>query len=241
MGRRNRTIKSEERVEARRLDQEWRTAIYARLSMENNGLEDERSLDNQIRYVEEYIQKHPSLKLVDVYVDNGFSGTNFSRAQFLRLMDDLKVGRINCIVVKDLSRFGRNYLEAGYYLEKIFPFLNIRFIAINDNYDSMDETKKDSLIVPIKNLVNDIYSKDLSRKISGTMRMKEKKGEIWYGVPAYGYWRKVDVVWYELCRNCVPAQSASSYYAHDAFGATRVSMTETSIGSAVSCWQPRSS
>ena len=192
MGRRNRTIKSEERVEARRLDQEWRTAIYARLSMENNGLEDERSLDNQIRYVEEYIQKHPSLKLVDVYVDNGFSGTNFSRAQFLRLMDDLKVGRINCIVVKDLSRFGRNYLEAGYYLEKIFPFLNIRFIAINDNYDSMDETKKDSLIVPIKNLVNDIYSKDLSRKISGTMRMKEKKGEIWYGVPAYGYWRKPD-------------------------------------------------
>jgi len=192
MGRRNRAIKSEERVEARRLDQEWRTAIYARLSMENNGLEDERSLDNQIRYVEEYIQKHPYLKLVDVYVDNGYSGTNFSRTQFLRLMDDLKTGRINCIVVKDLSRFGRNYLEAGYYLEKIFPFLNIRFIAINDNYDSMDESKKDSLIVPIKNLVNDIYSKDLSRKISGTMRMKEKKGEIWYGVPAYGYWRKAD-------------------------------------------------
>lgn len=107
-------------------------------------------------------------------------------------MDDLKTGRINCIVVKDLSRFGRNYLEAGYYLEKIFPFLNIRFIAINDNYDSMDESKRISLIVPIKNLVNDIYSKDLSRKISGTMRMKEKKGEIWYGVPAYGYWRKQD-------------------------------------------------
>lgn len=192
MGRRNRTVKSTEAVLARRLDKEWQTAIYGRLSFENNGLEDERSLQNQILFAEEYVNAYPNLKLIDTYADNGHTGTNFQRPEFLRLMEDIKSGRINCIVVKDLSRFGRNYLEAGYYLEKIFPFLNVRFIAINDNYDSMDEQKKDALILPIKNMVNELYSKDLSKKITATMRMKEKKGEIWYGVPPYGYIRDSD-------------------------------------------------
>ncbi|MCC8096452.1 MAG: recombinase family protein [Tannerellaceae bacterium] len=187
MGRRNRTVKSTQAVEARRLDQEWRTGLYARLSCENNNLEDDRSLVNQVEYDREYVTRHPTLKLVDEYVDNGHTGTNFERPDFMRLMEDLKTGRINCIVVKDLSRFGRNYLETGYYLEKIFPYLNIRFIAINDHYDSMDAATRDNLVVPIKNLVNEMYSRDISRKITSTMRMKEKKGEIWYGVAPYGY------------------------------------------------------
>lgn len=187
MGRRNRAVKSTQAVEARRLDQEWRTGLYARLSCENNNLEDDRSLTNQVEYDREYITRHPTMKLVDEYIDNGHTGTNFERPEFMRLMEDLKTGRVNCIVVKDLSRFGRNYLETGYYLEKIFPYLNIRFIAINDHYDSMDASTKDNLVVPIKNLVNEMYARDISRKITSTMRMKEKKGEIWYGIAPYGY------------------------------------------------------
>lgn len=189
MGRRNRTVKSTERYEARNPQNEWRTAIYARLSYENNGQEDDRSLMNQVRYDEDYVQAHANLTLIDEYIDNGRTGTNFNRPEFMRLLEDLKSGRVNCIIVKDLSRFGRNYLETGYYLEKIFPFLNIRFIAINDKFDSMDESSKDALIVPIKNMMNELYSKDVSRKISYSMRMKEKKGEMWYGTPPYGYLR----------------------------------------------------
>lgn len=189
MGRRNREIKSEAIIEARRLDKEWNTAIYARLSSENNGLEDDRSLMNQVDYVKQYLMERPNLKLIDIYMDNGHTGTNFERPEFLRLMEDIKEGKIDCIVVKDLSRFGRNYLEAGYYIEKIFPFLNVRFIAINDQLDSMDERTKNAITLPIKNLVNEMYSKDISKKITATMRMKEKKGEILYGHPAYGYAR----------------------------------------------------
>lgn len=189
MGRRNRTVKSTERYAARDPKNEWRTAIYARLSNENNGQEDDRSLLNQVRYDEDYVRSHTNLTLIDEYIDNGRTGTNFNRPEFIRLLEDVKSGRVNCIVVKDLSRFGRNYLETGYYLEKIFPFLNVRFIAINDKFDSMDESSKDALIVPIKNMMNELYAKDISRKISYSMRMKEKKGEMWYGIPPYGYLR----------------------------------------------------
>ncbi len=178
-----------QRTESQRSAQEWKTALYARLSCENNGLIDDRSLKNQVQYEKDYIAMCPDMKLVDEYVDNGHTGTNFYRPEFTRMMEDLKTGRINCIVVKDLSRFGRNYLETGYYLEKIFPFLNVRFLAINDNYDSMDKSMGNNLIVPIKNIVNEIYAKDISRKITATMRMKEKSGKIRYGMAPYGYVR----------------------------------------------------
>ena len=187
MGRRNRVAKSTERVLKRSLSSEWRTAVYARLSNENNGLEDDRSLQNQIKYIKEYIQKIPTLELVGLYVDNGETGTSFERPEFLRLMEDIRAGRVNCIVVKDLSRFGRNYLEAGYYLEKIFPMLDVRFIAINDNYDSMDDTKKDGLLIPIKNMINEMYAKETARKIKASYKVKRRRGEIRKGRPPYGY------------------------------------------------------
>ena len=170
----------------------YRTGLYYRLSKEDGDKVESDSIVNQRAMIRDYVRTRKEFCVVDEYVDDGYSGSNFERPDFKRLYEDLQSGAVNCVIVKDLSRFGRNYIEVGRYLERLFPLMGVRLIAINDNYDSMDETKKDSLIVPIKNLVNDIYSKDLSRKISGTMRMKEKKGEIWYGVPAYGYWRKPD-------------------------------------------------
>ncbi len=187
MGRRNQVAKSTQRYLKMTQTAEWRTALYARLSDENNGLEDDRSLQNQIKYLQEYIEKKPDLALVDTYVDNGRSGLSFDRAEFQRMMEDVKDGRINCIVVKDLSRFGRNHIEAGYYLEKIFPQLDVRFISINDNFDSMDNTKKDGLTVPLKNMINEMYARDTQRKVLATLRAKEKKGERAFTTAPYGY------------------------------------------------------
>ncbi len=183
MGRR-RSIKN---TESETRMKTWDVGIYVRLSNENNGLEDDRSLRNQLEYCKDYVKEHPEFRLVDTYMDNGTTGTNFDRPEFLRLMEDVKDGKIGCIIVKDLSRFGRNYLETGYYMEKIFPFLNLRFIAINDNYDNTDERKRNSLAVPIKNLVNEMYSKDISKKVRAGMRAGEKKGTIRFGAAPYGY------------------------------------------------------
>ena len=187
MGRRNQVAKSTQRYIARTSTAEWRTGLYARLSNENNGLEDDRSLQNQIKYIEEYIRKNPDLALVERYVDNGRSGMNFERVEFQRMMEDVKDGRINCIVVKDLSRFGRNHIEAGYYLEKIFPQLDVRFVSINDNFDSMVEGKKDGIMMPLKNMINEMYAKDTQRKVLATLRAQEKKGERAFTTAPYGY------------------------------------------------------
>ena len=109
-------------------------AIYGRLSVEDE--ETEESMETQIALVQDYINRSSELSYVDTYFDNGFTGTNFKRPAFTRLMNDVRQKKIKCIVVKDLSRFGRNYLEAGYYIETVFPFLDVRLIAVTDNFDS---------------------------------------------------------------------------------------------------------
>ncbi len=187
MSRRNQVAKSTQRYLKRITTAEWKTALYVRLSEENNGLEDDRSLQNQIKYLEEYIEKHPYLGLVDRYVDNGRSGMSFERAEFQRMMEDIKDGKINCIVVKDLSRFGRNHIEAGYYLETIFPQLDVRFISVNDSFDSMGEGKGSDIMVPLKNMINEMYARDTQRKVLATLRAKEQKGERAFHIAPYGY------------------------------------------------------
>jgi site-specific DNA recombinase len=133
------------------------------------------------------------LQIYSIYTDNGEKGTNFDRPEFNRLMDDVKAGRVNCIVVKDLSRFGRDYLETGNYLEKIFPFLGVRFISINDNYDSFNpENSNEGLIISLKNLLNDVYTKDISKKIISTFRERQSKGEFLGAHVPYGYSRPDD-------------------------------------------------
>ncbi|MCD7771576.1 MAG: recombinase family protein [Oscillospiraceae bacterium] len=187
MGRRNRIAKSTEKYLKRKTITIWQTAIYARLSDENNGFEDDRSLRNQIKYLEAYVAKHPELELIDIYSDNGQSGLSFDRTEFRRMLEDVKTGRINCILVKDLSRFGRNHIEAGYYLETIFPELGVRFIAVNDGFDSLGEEDSDSLILPLKNMINELYARETQRKVLAVLRAKEKKGERPFTMVPYGY------------------------------------------------------
>ena len=170
------------------------TAIYVRLSMENNGHEDEDSLMNQIDYVNSYILEHADeYELVGTYVDNGHTGTNFDRPDFARMTDDVNHGKIGCIVVKDLSRFGRDYIETGVYIENILPKLRVKLIAINDNFDSSRDADRQSISAPVKNMVNEMYSKDISRKMFTANKIRRmKRGVLPLGPDPYGYRKDKD-------------------------------------------------
>ena len=165
------------------------TAIYARLSVENSGKSEKIDvIQNQIDICKEYVKSCPYLSLVDVYIDNGRTGTVFDRPEFNRLMNDIRTGRIKCLVVRDLSRFGRDYIEAGTYLERIFPQIGLRFIAIKEHYDSFDtDGNSESLIIPLQNMINALYSKDISRKVSTALRSQMEQGTFRFRNIPYGY------------------------------------------------------
>jgi DNA invertase Pin-like site-specific DNA recombinase len=167
----------------------YNTAVYARLSVEDSGKKDNGdSIENQVYLIKQFIGERPYLKLCGEYVDNGETGVSFDRPQFNRMMDDIKIGKINCIVIKDLSRFGRNYIETGNFLEKIFPFLGVRLISVNDNYDTNDPSSGfDSLSISLKSLINDVYAKDISRKTSAALEIKQLNGEFIGSYAPYGY------------------------------------------------------
>ena len=165
----------------------YHTGIYLRLSVEDNGKKDADSMENQKNLLMEYVSARPYLMLTDIYMDNGFTGTDFERPEFNRMLQDARDGRIHCIVVKDLSRLGRNYVEAGDYIEKVFPFLGIRFIAVNDHYDSDSLMSGDELGASLKNVVNDVYAKDISRKVGTAMKQKRLRGEYIGNYAPYGY------------------------------------------------------
>lgn len=166
----------------------YKAGIYARLSVYDLARDRSDTMENQIALLENYVEQQPDIVLADLYIDNGRTGTTFNRPEFLRLMDDVKSGKITCIIVKDLSRFGRNYLETGYYLQKVFPQYNLRFIAVNDQYDSLT-ADPDSLAISMKNIINDYYSKDISRKVSSSFDLKKSQGVYSWGHPPYGYVR----------------------------------------------------
>ena len=124
----------------------------------------------------------------DTYVDDGYTGTDFNRPGFQRLLEDMRNGNINCVLVKDLSRLGRNYIEVGNYIEQIFPLFNVRFIAINDSVDSFkNPMSSNTILVPFKNLINDEYARDTSIKIKSALNGRKKKGEFIGAFPSYGY------------------------------------------------------
>lgn len=166
----------------------FRAAVYLRLSRDDGDKLESDSIRNQRILITEFINQQTNITLEKEYVDDGFSGTNFDRPAFKRMVEDAKKRRINCIIVKDLSRLGRNYIETGRYLEKIFPMLGIRFIAINDHYDSAEE-KDDAgqIIVPFKNLINDAYCRDISIKIRSQLDVKRKRGQFIGSFAGYGY------------------------------------------------------
>ena len=170
----------------------FQAAVYLRLSREDGDVTDggktvSNSIANQNELVMDYLKSHPEIKVVDTYTDDGFSGVNFERPEFQRMLSDIRESKIDCVIVKDLSRFGRNYIESGRYIEKIFPMLGIRFIAITDGYDSINEDMGSDMIIPFKNLINDAYCRDISIKIRSHMDIKRRNGEYIGAFAAYGY------------------------------------------------------
>ena len=167
---------------------QYRAAAYARLSVEDSGKPGADTIEGQKNLLLRFIENDPTLTLYGLFCDNGQTGTDFQRPEFEKLMEAVKRGEVDCIVVKDLSRFGRNYKETGNYLERIFPFLGVRFIAVNDGFDTLTAQRgADGYLVPLKNLINEVYSKDISKKSGSALAAKQKNGDFIGAWAPYGY------------------------------------------------------
>lgn len=176
------------------IDQTFRVAIYLRLSKEDDDLScssgaknESNSISNQRKLIYDFMKSHPEFELYDEYKDDGKSGSNFDRAEFKRMMRDIEAGNVNCVIVKDQSRFGRDYIDVGKYKEKIFPKLGVRFITINEGYDSLSATSSDDLAFTINSFVYDFYIRDISTKIRTNLTAKKQNGEYAGAFVAYGY------------------------------------------------------
>ena len=166
----------------------WKLGVYCRLSSEDGDNAESDSIVNQRELISLFIKKEKDINIVDYYTDDGYSGTSFDGPDFKRMIKDIVNEKINAVIVKDLSRFGRNYIEAGKYLEQIFPLYSTRFIAINDNIDSYKDPKSiNNVIVPFKNLMNDEYARDISNKVKSVYKTKAIMGEFVGGTTPYGY------------------------------------------------------
>ena len=189
MARKSRKAQAQPVAEVKKETAALPTAIYARLSVENSGKDDDgNSLQNQIAVCEDYLDGCPHLRLTEVYSDNGKTGTVFDRPAWNRLMEDVRTGKVQCIVVRDLSRFGRDYVETGSYLEKIFPALGTRFISVKENFDNFTcGNAMESLSVSLQNLVNAMYSRDISKKVSTALRAQMETGIFRNRNLPYGY------------------------------------------------------
>ncbi len=166
------------------LDSLFQTAVYIRLSREDGDKEESDSVGNQRKLLTEYIAKKKDLVLYDTYIDDGYSGTNFRRPSFQRMIEDIESGNVNCVIVKDLSRFGRDYIETGRFLERVFPDLGIRFISITDGIDSLKQVY--DMLLPIKNIFNEQYARDISKKVRTAVKTKQQSGEFIGAFTSYG-------------------------------------------------------
>lgn len=178
-------------------------AMYLRLSRDDSDAggvtakEDKRksesnSIGNQRELIRAFLCEQQDMELYDSYVDDGFSGSNFDRPEFKRMIRDIEAGKVNCVIVKDLSRFGRDYIESGRYIQKIFPALSVRFIALTDHYDSFyADAGESGIVLPVKNFINDSYCRDISTKVKSQFEVKRKNGECIAPFAPYGY-RKAD-------------------------------------------------
>lgn len=167
------------------LEKIFRSGVYVRLSSIEMDSDTNCKLDNQEEVIKNYVKNYPDIQIVKVYSDNGFTGTNFERDSFLEMLGDIKAGLIDCVIVKDLSRLGRNHIEAEQYISVIFPFMNVRFIAVNDNFDSYNSDS--DLTISLKNIINDAYAKDISRKVFSAKQTQRRNGEFVGNIPPYGY------------------------------------------------------
>ena len=164
---------------------DYQAALYIRLSKEDENEGPSESVTNQKSLLDEFVKKH-RLAVYDVYVDDGWSGTNFDRPDFQRMIGDIEAGKINMVITKDLSRLGRDYIMTGYYMERYFPEKRVRYISLLDGIDTgVESTAND--ITPFRAIMNDMYAKDISRKIKSVKRDKQRKGQFIGGKPVYGY------------------------------------------------------
>ena len=167
-------------------------ALYLRLSRDDiedgSAKTESDSIANQRELLRTFVKSQPDIQIFDIYVDDGYSGGNFDRPEFKRMTKDIESGKVNCVIVKDLSRFGREYIEAGRWIEKIYPALNVRFISITDQFDSntVDFSEK-SFVVPVKNFLNESYCRDISGKVRSHQKIKREKGEFIGAFAPYGY------------------------------------------------------
>lgn len=161
----------------------YNAGAYIRMSKEDKG-----SIENQGRLIEEYVKRREEIVLCAQYIDEGYRGGDFIRPGFLKMMEDIEGGKIDCVIVKDLSRFGRNYIESGMYIEGIFPDMGVRFISVNDGYDSVYAHRRGEMIyLPLINLLNDYYSRDISVKIRSHLSMRRRQGKFTGSFAPYGY------------------------------------------------------
>ena len=171
----------------------WKAGLYIRLSREDGDKDESDSVSNQRMLLREYSAKLPDVEVADYFIDDGWTGTNFERPGFIRLMEQIKKGSLNCIIVKDLSRFGRNYIEVGNYLEQIFPFMGVRFISIADSLDSYGNPgQMNTIMIPFKNLINDEYCRDISNKVRSSLDSRRRSGKFIGSFSAYGYVKDPD-------------------------------------------------
>ena len=162
------------------------TALYCRISLDDGGDNESMSISNQKLMLRDFAEKHGMFQY-EYYVDDGYTGRNFNRPSFQRMIADIEAGKIGCVVTKDLSRLGRNYIEAGSYIEIFFPKHNVRYIAITDGVDSL--TRQEMDITPFKNILNDMYSRDISKKVLAGITTRSRQGKFCGGTPPFGLMR----------------------------------------------------
>lgn len=170
----------------------WRAAVYVRLSVEDKRTRTD-SIETQQMIIAEYLAANPDIDLAHTYIDNGTTGTNFQRPAFQEMLEHIEAGSINCVIVKDLSRLGRNSIDTGYYIERYFPSRHVRFIAVNEEYDTEKEhDERDALMIPLRNMINEAYSIDIGRKIKAQQRQAMKDGKFVGARAPYGYRKSPD-------------------------------------------------
>ena len=169
----------------------YRTVKYLRLSHADENAVESDSILNQMKLIDDFIATRPELEAVSERIDDGWTGTNYDRPSFKAMISDIEAGKIDCVVCKDLSRFGRDYIDTGRYLRQFFPQHGIRFIAINDNVDTLKD-RCDDISISFKNIINDAYAHDISKKTRSALAVKRKNGDYVGACPVYGYMKSAD-------------------------------------------------
>ena len=169
-----------------------RAAIYVRLSVEDSHTHS-ASIETQQMIIAQFLERNPDIQVYDTYIDNGTSGTTFHRPAFQKMLSDIEAGLVNCVIVKDLSRLGRNTIDTGYYIEQYFRLRNVRFIAVNENFDTAaPEDAHSGIIIPLRNMINEAYALDIGRKIKAQQRQAMKDGKFIGSRTPYGYLKAPD-------------------------------------------------